>query len=422
MLTAAWTAYWKGLLKLILFMPALLLYKTWIGSELHLALWIGILSLYYLAGFLFRAVWPLTSTGLYGLVSILIIAGTGFLLFDSSFTGLMQVALCGVLFFRGGFLVILGWGEPVSPNLYWISLFLYFLSSIMYRFYELTESLVPLVNMFGIATLLITMFAINRYLLSEASLLSNQEKFRPAPSLIFANLKIISAISILVLLVGISGFFGSIWAQIWDRIRITSQPQRSSAPGDEPITSDPLGSRSGREDPALWLQFLDAVLQVVGIIALILLSAAFLYFIVKKTLSFTLRIWRRLKRVILGGTDSVVLEGESAYLEEQKSLWDWERVKPWSGKLAQALKPGTKQRWNDLQTNGERVRFLFRAWINELVKSGTTYRKQDTPAEFVRKYQMDDLKEFVGLYYRVRYGKYKPTDQEVLFWKNRIKN
>lgn len=421
MINAAWTAYWKGLLKLLLFMPALLLYKSWIGAEQHLLLWTGILSLFYVGGFLFRAYWPTTTKGLYGFVSILIVAAAGLLFFGASFAGWMQTALAAFIFFRGGFLVVIGWGEPVSPNLYWVSLFLYFISSIFYRFYEVSAHLVPLVNGFGIAVLLITMFAVNRYLLAEASLRTNQEKFKPAASLVFSNIKIMSALGILILLIGSSGFFGRIWGWIWDRIRITSGSQQGGAAiGGEPLDSDPLGSRGAREDPAAWLQILDIALQVVGVIALIALTAAFIYYIFKKSLAFVVRVWRYLRKKIYGGGDEAQSEKESAYTEEQKSLWEWERIIRRPGSLTERFKRNKKERWHALQSNGERVRFLFREWISQLMKNGMLYRKQDTPAEFARNYNLDDWKEFVQLYYRVRYGHYQPSDEEVLSWKNRI--
>lgn len=416
---ASLTAYWKGLFKLLLFMPALLLFKAWSGFEQHLVIWIFILSIYYLAGFIFRATWPLTSTMLYGAVSIVMIAGIGFIFFDYSFSGVMQIALGGLLFFRGGYLVVLGWGEPVSPNLYWISLFLYFISSIFFRFYDLTETLVPLINGFGAATLIIVLFSINWYLLSEASLLTSKEKFRPATSLILSNIKLISMVSIFILLVGFSGFFSKIWAWIWDRIRITGQSQQGgSGLGNDSISNEPLAGRSGSNEPALWLQIMDIILQVIGIILLIFVAGAFIYYLVRQILVFSIKIWRRLKKRIFGGGEFSEEESAYAYLEEQKSLWNWKQVTAWSNRLSRTW--NRPQRWRDLKSNQERIRYLFRIWLDQLMKDGKFYRKQDTPAEFVQNNHLEEKREFVNLYYRVRYGNYDPTDEEVSLWKNEL--
>lgn len=418
MFIAAVTAYWKGLLKLLLFMPALLLFKSLLGSEMHLLLWTGILSLFYVAGFLFRAVWPVTTTGLYGFSGVIISFCLGFVFFDLSLSGILQTILGTVLFFRGGFLVVLGWGEPVSPNLYWISLFLYFVSSIMYRHYAWTETLVPLVNSLGIVTLFITLFAINRYLLSEVSLLSKQEKFQPASHLLIPNLILLSMLSLIILFISGSNYFAKIWDWIWSKIRITSTSQQGSVSGGEESTaSTPLRSGYGVEEPALWLQILDRLLQIIGVIILIIISVVVFYIVFKSIFHLFVKLWNILKKKIWHGEGSLKSEQTQAYKEEQKNLWNWTKVRPWAKKRTTKKR---RLRWRDLKTNEERIRYLFREWLKDMEKKGKMYQVYETPAEFIHKNEGHDWIDFVQLYYRVRYGKYVPTDEEVILWKNLI--
>ncbi|OJU09915.1 MAG: hypothetical protein BGN88_13990 [Clostridiales bacterium 43-6] len=109
---------------------------------------------------------------------------------------------------------------------------------------------------------------------------------------------------------------------------------------------------------------------------------------------------RKKKKIILGGS-----RDEHSYIFFDKSQKSQQ----------QKRKEKRKTRWKDMQTNSERIRFLYRRFVLHAVRQGVTVKETQTPLEIQEalREQAIESETMTDLYIRSRYGKESLTDCDV---------
>lgn len=83
--------------------------------------------------------------------------------------------------------------------------------------------------------------------------------------------------------------------------------------------------------------------------------------------------------------------------------------------------------WNDLTTNGVRVRYLYKEWLKKKVHNGYSFNAYSTPREIAAELAVtnpndrshsNELEDFITTYEEARYGNEDPTDDKINKYKS----
>lgn len=103
---------------------------------------------------------------------------------------------------------------------------------------------------------------------------------------------------------------------------------------------------------------------------------------------------------------------DSKKKDERSFVFDFEG----SNIIKRIMSIGNKQRWRDMESNAQKIRYLYIKYVVKLTKSGFKFNPARTPDELVVDYKLkNDPKKLFRLYVGARYsnGSYRITDEDV---------
>lgn len=196
-------------------------------------------------------------------------------------------------------------------------------------------------------------------------------------------------------------------------------------PAPAPAQEAPQPQLPPEGKPALIWVVLEYVMM-----AALAAGAAVLLFLVLRALARRLPGWLRTALGWLAKSRTGGLEEDTGYTDEVTSTRDnkagsgngpWKRLK----RLFQG-EPGP--RWEDLATNGERLRFLYARAVRRSIRAGFRWKPHWTPKETALMAAQDPeaarrlQPELCEAYERVRYGGLEPDDEETALLRSKVEN
>ncbi|MEK3881289.1 DUF4129 domain-containing protein [Paenibacillus sp. PL2-23] len=181
-------------------------------------------------------------------------------------------------------------------------------------------------------------------------------------------------------------------------------PEPTAAPAERPGL--PLGESA---EPSAFMRVLETIMMYAATIVTAAAAAVLLYWMLKKLLRAAGRLLPRLM-ARSGGT----AQAEDGYVDVVEALS--------SKKLGRSR--GKRKRQSagrldgkGLASNAERVRYLYRAWLQQQIEGGYRAKPHLSPRETARDTQAGKPDEgvlgLVGLYELARYGEREPGDDDV---------
>ncbi|WP_374017061.1 hypothetical protein ABU162_23080 [Paenibacillus thiaminolyticus] len=300
---------------------------------------------------------------------------------------IIAVYAAGFIVFARGMLAVANrsaFGDTVHWN--WEALGIYFLVFTLSFFRPELRALQPHLAAVGVLFVFGTLWQLNWGQLNKANYSVEARGSVPAQVMRLNASYVILFFLALVLIVAFT--FGSAmdtlmeWTRMllgWmfsgsENVAVDEHPPPQAAP------QMPLFGADANAEPSLFWKLLERLITVVFWVALAvgaLVGAWFLLrFLMKKLFP---QAWEALLRFLRKRE----AEPEAAdYVDEQSSMFEWEKLrrrvmKPW----AQAARRWRRERYDDLRTNRERVRFLYRERLRQAIGTGYEPDPGRTPKE-----------------------------------------
>ncbi|WP_460323639.1 DUF4129 domain-containing protein [Paenibacillus sp. YSY-4.3] len=340
------------------------------------------------------------------------------------------IGLGAALFALQGMTVAARAGEA---RLYWYGTALYFAAGIAYSRIALLRGELGLITWLGAACLGIALFVTNYEYLRYTTLANKSASPLPRGLRRHNTVFIVIILGLIVLFAAGAGrWIGHMLLEIIRHIVawITRSSGEPKAPQPEELQEPPVMFIPEEvQKPGLLSQILDILFYVIGgaVVAAIVVFA--LYLLYKNAGGF----WKRSIGRLLALLRRRDRAGESAgYRDEESSIFSWEEKRQKWGQWRDALaRFGKRQeRYEDMHSNQERIRFLYRRFLLARLNEGCEWRPGLTPLEMARDMLPHDDKKnqrrksgqaahkaaiepLIKLYYLVRYGGQEPDDEEV---------
>ncbi|WP_019536101.1 DUF4129 domain-containing protein [Paenibacillus ginsengihumi] len=428
-----WAPAWSSLIRaalqgaaeLLMFLPLALIAAAYALPDGAASwAWIASLPIQYAVGY---AVWrflPIRRrVSLYLLLLLIALAGAYAAFGAERWLLLLLTAPPGFLMaFRGAQAVSEPWHAAFPASLYVIGLAVYFLSSVVLRFMDSFDPYMPALFWGGFASLLLGLVRINQSNVRQETLSGGQEPSLPA-ALLWQNRLLVAALFAVVLLA--AGFGAIRRAAFWllaqaagfARWLISLLPE-SSGEGASPPPAPPGAPELGPvAEPAAWWLLLEKIAVVAAIVIAAAAACALAYWLARRLYRWARQAYDWLRAALQWGER---LEANEGYEDDVERLVSWQELNGhWASRLKQWLTPDRKARWSDLTDNRERIRFLYRAMLEESVRRGYVFKAHLTPRETERDLQRWQaerprrMEPLIGLYERVRYGRRDASDEEV---------
>ncbi|MBH5317730.1 DUF4129 domain-containing protein [Paenibacillus sp. GSMTC-2017] len=194
---------------------------------------------------------------------------------------------------------------------------------------------------------------------------------------------------------------------------------------DEPPPAEMILPPVDSNSPSLFWALLEGVLIFIGYVLVALVAIVMLYLIVRGLY----RMIKLIKEKLLEKNAGTGYQ-DTGYDDEIESLlnaskWRNRFHNKWTDIILR--RQSHEVGWNDLTTNGAKVRFLYYEWFKQKVKNGYSPRTYLTPREIVAEHtsanklensNSKELEDFVVTYEKVRYGNEEPSNDIV----NRFKS
>jgi hypothetical protein len=315
-----------------------------------------------------------------------------------------------------------------EPAWYWGGLILYFIAALLYPHMDRFAGNVAWLTIAGIVCLAFALFASNKQFLRDAALANERPETVP-PTLRRHNGMYIAVI--LIAVVAATAAFGNAAGKLLFMIvKTILQWLLMSGPKEEPTADRPLPPTDqapgpGSEDRGLIALIIDIIGYIIGGLLMAALIAGAVYWLYKHA-GGMLRVWvRRVKAWLTRSTEG---EEGAGYTDEESIVFSWEAASRrmrngWIGRIA-----GRRQRdrWEDQQSNQERIRYLYRHWLRAAIERGYEPSESLTPKETAMDVERWDAEAnrkrtanaesdevLLRLYYRVRYAEQGASDDEV---------
>lgn len=265
----------------------------------------------------------------------------------------------------------------------WFGLLLYFAAAILYSQVELFAPAVPLLTWSGAASLAIALFVANGVFLTAASY-SNRRGAVPGALRRHNRLLLGGVLALIALLTALFGnAFGKLlYAILRGLLSLLPRGEEGEEAPEEPagpnLERPPLPPPEPGGERAMILDFIAYALGTLIMLGLLFLAARWLYrnggerfrSLVERILSF-------LRRQRAPDAE------EAGYTDEETGVFSWDTVgrrfrDTWLGRL---FARGRETKWEDLRTNRERIRWLYRRWLTGAAESGYEVRRALTPRE-----------------------------------------
>ena len=183
-------------------------------------------------------------------------------------------------------------------------------------------------------------------------------------------------------------------------------PMETAAPQGDGMDLSALAEDSG---PSPFWEFMEKVFLIIAVI----LMAFLVYWIVKNLIKLFKRLYFKMIDYF-GGVDSST--SINAYEDKEESIFDknhfTDALKNRWNKLRENLK--RKPRFSDMETNRQRVRFLYKL----LLKAGKDQARPAKQSATAREYLVDadatiEKETFLSGYEKARYSNHDVSDEEV---------
>ena len=402
----------QGCIELLLVFPLLLLAAVYILPESHRVMWVATLPIGYAVGYTLNSLVPFRRIYLQLLVSLLLGALHSYWLFGSSYVAIVAAAVGLVVVYRGIRLVWVPWSVFFPVNFYVFGMIVYFIASIVLHFVESFQPYITLLMWAGLAALVVTLLMSNENNMKQETLSGDKEPVIASDMMWKNRLLVVLLLIVIVLVVTIrklgEAVLGGFRQLIQWLIALFSSPP-------PPVVTEPAKSPPpkpmvlpGNEEPAWWLVWLEMIMYFIvgGLIVLGCLLA--IYLILRRLPRLMQRIVSWLARMLQTENKQ---KGKIGYEDDIESLMDWEA---WNATLVSKWKQlfhrTGREKWEDLQDNQQRVRFLYRSWLRQSMRRGYVYKSFLTPKETGEEVQhWNSSKEpsadsLLSLYEQVRYG------------------
>ncbi|MCM3042770.1 DUF4129 domain-containing protein [Paenibacillus motobuensis] len=318
-------------------------------------------------------------------------------------------------------------------KLYWYGVALYFVAGIVYSRVALLHGELGLITWFGVGCLAIALFTTNFEYLRYTTLSDHSRLPRGLRR--HNTLFIVIILGLVVLLAAGAGrWIGNLLLKFVRYIfawltRSSGEPKELEP---EEVQEPPAMFFPGEvQKPGLLSQILDILFYVIGGAVIAAMIGFALYWLYKNAGGF----WKRSIDRLLALLRRQDLAGENkGYRDEEVSIFSWEERKQRLGNWRTVLSRfGRRQeRYEDMHSNQERVRFLYRRFLLTRRSEGCEIKPELTPLEMARDMQRHNdnekkhqrgkpgqaahkvaIEPLILLYYRVRYGGQEPDDEEV---------
>ncbi|WP_110930708.1 DUF4129 domain-containing protein [Paenibacillus bouchesdurhonensis] len=321
-----------------------------------------------------------------------------------------------------------------EARLYWFGTALYFVAGIAYSRIALLRGELGLITWLGAACLGIALLVTNFKYLRYTTLANESASPLPRGLRRHNTFFIIIIFGLIVLFAAGAGrWIGHMLLEIIRYIVawITQSSGEPEAPRPAEVQEPPMMFIPGEaQKPGLLSQILDILFYLIGGAVVAAVVVFVLYWLYKNTGG----VWKRSIDRLLALLRRQDRAGESAgYRDEESSIFSWEEKRQKWGQWRDALAWFGKrqERYEDMHSNPERVRFLYRHFLLARLNEGYEWKPGLTPLEMTRDMLLHDDKKkdqrrkpgqaghkaaiapLIKLYYRVRYGGQEPDDEEV---------
>ncbi|MFX3635192.1 MAG: DUF4129 domain-containing protein [Candidatus Pristimantibacillus sp.] len=437
------TALYKGAIEVLFFLPLLLTAAVYSLPSSLVPVWLLTLPFCYIAGLLmismvkqnrriYRVLLSLAGGMVHSGILILLAGGVGV----GIFYWLLLFILSSLAVSRGIRLLSESW-DSVFPN----ALMIY--SIIIYVIIQPLK--IPLsklapyglwLTICGILAVITCFFLINERLLDgETSTTDNKRIVKSVTAAAFKRQNR-WMVGVIVFVLCLISLFRILFHTIEELVQsiITTVMSWLNRPAAEEVIEPPINEPPEPalpiavepKDPAVWMLILEAILKYIGI-GLVVIVGLLLIFFIGRTLIRTLRkvFHQMLERA---NEKRSADEGYTDEVESLMSLTKWSD--DWKKSMRRFIR-GKEQndvRWNELKTNGERIRFLYTRLLSSHIHKGYTHHRHLTPQETIsdltvwRKQQKPAAEEqtLIRVYEEVRYGDQQPDDQMVTTLKKKL--
>ncbi|MFC3747192.1 DUF4129 domain-containing protein [Paenibacillus sp. GCM10012306] len=420
--------FWAhALLQLLLFLPLMMLYATFLLSEYTTPLWMFLLALLSLAGVLLRSLCNIRWKHL--LVSILLGAVTGLLSSGISLSGISMAVACIIWTYLG-----LTTESRIGGNrTYFTGISLYFVAAIVFPRVSQLESWTTLLTWCGSLSVIIVLLASNSDHLRYTSFSGKTSSLPP-------GLRLHNRISVLLVVVAavalaagagriIGGLLFSALRQLLSWIvRLLSGSEETPLQPNEPARATPALPPAEANDPGLIAHILNLLSYVIVAAVIAIVAFYFLRWLYRNTGGMLHKAIAAVLAMLMRKQPS---RGNETYQDEESSIFAWEKtVQNFRQFWTTAVSGGRRDRWEHMQGNREQVRWLYRQWLHSKQEHGYEIKKHLTPQETgadlavwsasrnrKRKEGRDTAtmpeERLLDLYDQARYGQEEPTDADV---------
>ena len=414
------------IIELLVFFPVLLIIGIYAIPDYSLRIWFGFMAVCGLAGLLMGELLK-RARGITLVIIGLVFSGSCvYFLFHNSparfTTGLLGI----IVFTRGAQLRGKRWDEIFPYAGLWIGLIAYFIG---YFFFTRVELLKPYSEIFGwvgIIYMVMVLFVINSTQLKQASLPGDKEPV--LPQIIKSHNRLL--ITIILMVIGIISFFNRLkegveWlaktignfvlqiiiflAELF--FRSEQGPMRPENGGGILDLLPPVEEKP----PSIFdhiLEIISIILAIAAGLAIIALLGFALFKLVKKIATWLSRLYEI-------GKD---LEDYGGYVDEKEKLMDFrelgrdyaDRFRQWLARIMER-----EPKWDELKTNKERIRYIYRHFLLRCMAGGYSFKKYLTPVETgkeLSKWRPEkarDVMELTAAYDYVRYGDKEVDDSKM---------
>jgi len=400
-------------IELLLYVP-LVLMTYLILSPVSFVTWVVLLWMSYLCGAIVtgirisRAIWFYAVLLMFSILLVVLMTSVSI-----GVVGILMVALCCYLSYRGSQMIVYQWDSIFPPTAFVIGLICYFVISIASNLSVVLEPYKILLLWTGLASLIVSLIRFNQQHLQIVT-----PGNRRVSSAVASKNRLWTFV-----LIGLILFFSFIY--VLDHILnwillgagylaqllvnwLSANPLPEAPPPIQEFS--PLQDMPQQEELSQW----GDGLLFIFIVILIFIFLTLCYILFPKVREAIGRIIQFMKR-LFSGKNKLYLS--SGYRDEKKQLKAWEDIRlsvfqSLKNKWSNLMKREPK--WSDLTNWRERVRWIYKHKVMDAIGKGFHYHKDLTPEETMKaivKRQVFDKEineeQFLALansYNKARYG------------------
>lgn len=423
--TILFKKFLQGLLEMLAIFPILFLFGIYLKYDMSIGLFFLFIYLLYIAGAVLRGIFNIKKR----LVELLI--GLGIIFLITYTHGLTQFksiifSILGIVsYFRGIFSMESEWEDIFPRHMWWISLIGYMLAGVFYSRINYMKEYMSYILVFGFIQVIVSLFMLNFRQLSDATLIKDKKPKIPS-SIKMQNAALLILTFLIIAIItsfntiketaktGIKSLFTWIIAML-DKLSslLLSEDMAEELPRE--IQEFPMEGTPNPRHPIV-----EKILYILGIVITIIGIIVLLYGLYKGIKKLMGIISKWIKGFFI---ERELYEENYGYIDEKESLIDMEKIKE---KYMEKIKSfidnimDREPKWEDLETNADKIRYIYRGIVFKYIKSGYRYKAYMTPNEIgedIEKWCRDEekdisVKQIISLYNKARYGDGRDIDDK----------